>query len=247
MIVSHARKFIFLKPEKVAGTSVEILLSRHCGPGDIVTPISEEPLRTRHGGRSPQNHLVPLARMSAGALARMALRRERPLKFYNHMPADRARALLGEEIWRGYLKVSITRNPFDQAVSRYFWLKAQGKTADLEGMLFDAPEHLVSNRRIAPAEGPDAMDVMLRYERLEADLAALLPRLGIAAEEAARLREIDAKAGIRPARASAAELFARRPDAARLVGLLCRDELERFGYALDARAAHELAPVHATG
>lgn len=63
MIVSHAHKFIFLKTRKVAGTSMEIALSRYVGPDDIVTPISEEDeaLRTSLGYAGPQN-CMPNAR-----------------------------------------------------------------------------------------------------------------------------------------------------------------------------------------
>ena len=31
MIISHRHKFIYLKARKVAGTSVEVALARHCG------------------------------------------------------------------------------------------------------------------------------------------------------------------------------------------------------------------------
>ena len=40
MIISHRHKFIFLKAQKVAGTSVEVALAQHCGEDDIVTSIS---------------------------------------------------------------------------------------------------------------------------------------------------------------------------------------------------------------
>ena len=39
MIISHKHKFIFLKVQKTAGTSMEIALSEHCGAGDILTPL----------------------------------------------------------------------------------------------------------------------------------------------------------------------------------------------------------------
>ena len=39
MIVSHSRKFIFLKTRKTAGTSLEIALSKYCGPEDVLAPI----------------------------------------------------------------------------------------------------------------------------------------------------------------------------------------------------------------
>ncbi len=34
MLVSHSKKFIFLKTMKTAGTSVEIYLERYCVPSD---------------------------------------------------------------------------------------------------------------------------------------------------------------------------------------------------------------------
>ena len=42
MIVSHRHRFIFIKTRKTAGTSIEIALSAHCGPDDIMSPISKE-------------------------------------------------------------------------------------------------------------------------------------------------------------------------------------------------------------
>jgi hypothetical protein len=32
MIVSHRYRYIFIKTKKTTGTSIEIALSRHCGP-----------------------------------------------------------------------------------------------------------------------------------------------------------------------------------------------------------------------
>lgn len=41
MLLSHKYKFIFIKTKKVAGTSVEIALSKYLGEKDIITPNSE--------------------------------------------------------------------------------------------------------------------------------------------------------------------------------------------------------------
>ena len=59
MIISHDYKFIFLKNRKTAGTSIEIALSKFCGPNDVITPISPEDEATRKelGYRGPQNYL----------------------------------------------------------------------------------------------------------------------------------------------------------------------------------------------
>ena len=58
MIISHRHRFIFIKTRKTAGTSIEIALSRYCGPSDVITPItlSDEPYRGQFG-YSAQNYL----------------------------------------------------------------------------------------------------------------------------------------------------------------------------------------------
>ena len=47
VIISHRHRFIFIKTGKTAGTSVEIALSKFCGPEDVITPISPEDEATR--------------------------------------------------------------------------------------------------------------------------------------------------------------------------------------------------------
>ena len=39
MIISHSRKFIFVKTYKTAGSSLEIALSKYCAKGDVLTPL----------------------------------------------------------------------------------------------------------------------------------------------------------------------------------------------------------------
>ena len=53
MIVSHSRRFIFIKTRKVAGTSVELFLSQLCSQEDIITPLGlDEVLRPGMGARN---------------------------------------------------------------------------------------------------------------------------------------------------------------------------------------------------
>jgi hypothetical protein len=58
VILSHSRKFIFIKTRKVSGTSMEISLSQACSGDDILTPISyeDELIRSDLGGCLPQNY-----------------------------------------------------------------------------------------------------------------------------------------------------------------------------------------------
>jgi len=61
MVISHRYKFIFLKTNKTAGTSVEIALPKFCGSDDIITPIKleDEENQEKLGYRGPQNYLSP--------------------------------------------------------------------------------------------------------------------------------------------------------------------------------------------
>ena len=106
VIASHQHRFIFLKTRKTAGTSVEIALSKVCGPDDIITEISpeDEALRREAGGRPPQNFQSPPL----------------PRKAYNHMGAKAVRELVGEQTFDDYFTFAIERNPWDAVVSLYF-------------------------------------------------------------------------------------------------------------------------------
>ena len=114
MIVSHEHRFIFLKTRKTAGTSVEIALSRICGPDDIITPITEtdEQLRKAAGGRPPQHYTAPPLEIEGRA----------------HMPASAVRRIVGTDVWESYFKFAIERNPWDAVVSLYYWRNRDNPT-----------------------------------------------------------------------------------------------------------------------
>src|SRR3954464_4680968 len=103
MIVSHARKFIFLKTRKTAGTSLEIALSKYCGPDDVLTPIDfDEEARREHAGRGAQNYTKALVRHSPADLLRLMRDRERAVAFREHMMGVEARKRLGARVWDEY-------------------------------------------------------------------------------------------------------------------------------------------------
>ena len=109
MIISHRHKFIFLKPQKVAGTSVEVALAQHCGEDDIVTSISAfnpnwDEDRYTHPGKE-----------WAG--------------YDRHATLNQVRKRLGRELWDAYFKFAVTRNPWDLVVSQYHWAARRDKGA----------------------------------------------------------------------------------------------------------------------
>lgn len=105
MIVSHKHKFIFIKPKKVAGTSIEINLSKHCGENDIVTPITD------FRSEFDEDYYVHFPRNYE----------EKGL--FNHVTPDKIKKEVGEKVWNEYFKFTVVRNPYDQVVSRYLFIK----------------------------------------------------------------------------------------------------------------------------
>ncbi len=191
MIVCHGYRFIFIKPRKTASTSLEIALSTVCGAGDIVTPLAreEEALRRAEGGQGAVNYR-PRQWALRPRYWRVALRDGKaPRLFKGHTPARDARAHLPQATWRRYTKVAVTRNPWDMAVSHYYWrLRELDKRGDdrarptLKQHVHELYQHQPDRLTNWPlmADGEQLlMDRVLRYEDLTAEVARLREELGL--------------------------------------------------------------------
>jgi hypothetical protein len=184
MIVSHEHKFIFLKTKKTAGTAIEAALSELCGPDDVITPFREDSEGERKG-RGPQNYRIehPL-KPKRSLLRRILMRPERyyhtSVGFYEHVPAWRVRAYLGEEVWRSYFKFAFDRNPWDRQVSWYLY-KTKSKRArpSFERFMASRRRAYVDNYQIYTLDGSPAVDFVGRYESLDKDLNKALELAGV--------------------------------------------------------------------
>jgi Sulfotransferase family len=184
MIVSHKHKFIFIKTKKTAGTAIEAALSELCGPSDVITAFREESEQDRKG-LSPQNYRIehPL-KPKRSLLRKLLMRPERyyhqSVGFYEHMPAWRVRAYVGEEVWRSYFKFAFDRNPWERQVSWYLY-KTKGKRPrpSFERFMANRRRAYVDNYQLYTIDGALAVDFLGRYERLEEDLNAALERAGV--------------------------------------------------------------------
>src|SRR5699024_8754246 len=181
VIVSHRWKFIFLKTRKTAGTSVEIALSRHCGPDDIITPLTEvdEVLRAECGGRAPQHFKPPYGPHTPHDLD---VSPQVPDRAYNHMPAWMVRQIVGDKIWEDYYKFVIDRNPWDAGLSMYLWRLGEKHTSasTLDAFIAEGGlDTLRRNIRLYRLGSEIAVDRVCRYETLTKDLAEVWQRLGL--------------------------------------------------------------------
>ncbi|MDX1499781.1 MAG: hypothetical protein R3176_07790 [Woeseiaceae bacterium] len=231
MIVSHEKKFIFVKTRKTSGTSMEIALSQICGPDDIITPISfeDELVRLDMGGRLPQNY------GGRGEARYREMIRNRKLKlirarrrgrFYNHMPAVKIREHLGRETWDEYFKFTIERHPYEKVVSHVYFHARRRKRWDFDtevkrvlerGYYINFPVYCEGNRPI--------VDFIVNFERRAEDLATLSEKLGF--DVAARHPET--KHRFRADRQPARELLS--DEVKERIYASCRVEFEALGFA----------------
>ena len=175
MIVCHQYRFIFLKTNKTAGTSVEIALSRFCGPGDIITPISPADEKTRQelGYRGPQNYLATWYEYNPRDILRYLRKGRKKRRFYNHIPAKMIKARIGNETWKNYFKFCIERNPWDKAVSLYHWKykKTTKPPPFTEYIQSDIPYRLKQHGiDVYSIDGKIVADKICKYENLEEEL-----------------------------------------------------------------------------
>lgn len=187
MIVLHSAKLIFVRTRKTAGTSVEIALSRHAGPGDIVTSLSprDEALRSVHGGKPPQNHLVP--GRTPGDIPVPPGPGEH-VRWYNHMPADLIRDQLGP-LWDSYLTVCLERSPYEKTVSLYYH-RYRTEPRPPIGQFIDSGEFRDAvNWPLYTSPGGEVLvDVIVRHEDLQPQLDAVCERVGLPGLELPRAK-----------------------------------------------------------
>lgn len=228
MIISHDYKFIFIKTNKTAGTSVEIALSRFCGADDIISPIKprDEKSRKELGYRGCQHYLSPPGDYKLKDITRLLLRGKRKKRFYSHISASEVRGHIGDQCWDSYFKFCVERNPWDRVISLYYWKhKTEPRPTILEFIESDALLRLKQRGYdLYTIGGQLAVDRVCRFEHLADELEAIRTQLGMPE----KLVLPRAKAGFRKDRRNYREILGEVEQAR--IATLFRDEIELFGY-----------------
>lgn len=237
LILLHQTKLLFLKPKKVAGTSFEIALSKFADDLSVITPITEddEMIRKNLGFCGPQNfHLSPLEVLKTGKLGiwKELLQSRKPMKYWNHISAKLAREGLGEAQWTQACKVSIVRNPFDMAVSRYFWSKrpTEYSSKDFESFCVALGNGFKENTDQYFIGDTEIIDFYIKYETIHDDILRLEEKFSELKGMGDIFSSINAKGQYRPRNASTGDIFSKAPLAKQIISDVCRFEIEKFGY-----------------
>ena len=219
MLVSHRYRFIYTKTMKTGGTSVESYFERFCMPD----------------GEWTQSHGREEYVSDAGIIGFRGRVRPKSCVYWNHMPAALIRSRIGSDVWDEYFKFCVIRNPYDKAVSTFFfnqfrdegavqWRGLSREKAAFERWVQDNVHWLGEQARYM-IDGTFCLDAVIRYENLLADLEVTCLRLGLPWNPG----DLPTfKTGVRPKEARADLMYTAK--AKGIIQNALGSELELFGY-----------------
>jgi hypothetical protein len=230
MIISHSRKFIFIKSRKTAGTSLEAALSQYCSGTDVVTPLND----FRHN------------RNEKGEFIHRAMNADEYREIGQHVDAMTIKSRLAGDQWGGYFKFSIARNPWDRIVSDFTWLARNDPALQPRRRFyhrlgipfneFQETRRLFSefvrsgvwttNDRFYIIDDDLCVDRVIRYEHLSDDFGAVCHMIGVPPVELPHL-----KAGIRSGKRHYSAYY--DDDTAEIVAEKHNNDLRLLGYSFE--------------
>ncbi len=165
MILSHRHCFIFIRATKIAGSSVEVALNGVCGSQDVMTRVAP------YCGRLDHDKHGHVTQNASG--------------FHEHMTPGDIRRAVGR-CWDAYYKFTVVRNPWDVAVSSFFWTECDARNRSLDEEQRQRFKDYVLSGRYLTNEGyyidkggAQFSDFHMMYESLDADFAKLCEILGV--------------------------------------------------------------------
>ena len=111
VLISHIYKFIYIKTEKTASSSVESFFGQFCiDPNNINNYKFTDKINQQ---------------ISDFGIIGRRLNGPKTDLFVSHMNANKIKNKLGNNIFNNYFKFCVVRNPWDLMVSSYYWRKIQ--------------------------------------------------------------------------------------------------------------------------
>ena len=224
MIISHSRKFVFVKTKKTAGTSIECALAPYLEPGDLASPLVEHEPQYR---RFSKEFVRILREKDSGIRARNP-----------HLPASVISKHFSQET-EGYYSFCVERNPWDKAISAFFfWISKHpvdpSRPNEESFLEFAQSERLsfFSDFDAYMHSGSPQVDRILSFETLAEEFSEVAALIGLPEMTIGGVR---AKGEIRPKNTHSLEQFYGTDLdnlAAKRVRSVFAREIEYFGYSL---------------
>lgn len=216
MIISPARRFIFVHIPKTGGTALALALEAKAKPDDIL--IGDTPKAVKRRGRVKQLK-------AAGRL-------------WKHSTLADIDGVVTPAQLDGFFTFTLVRNPWDRALSYYHWLRAQSFAHPAVGLakalgFSDFLNHPQTRTAFAlwpyaaymrDATGVERAALYARLECLDHDLAPFEAHVGFRLTPLPKANASDRPADWRPAYSDAD---------ADLIGRICAEDISRFGYCFD--------------
>ena len=231
MIISPEINIVFVKNHKVAGTSIEVLLSQFCGEKSIITPISDEDeeVRKKEGGVGPINYKIPERRYTLKDWLRRIIKYKEPAPFKNHNKYSKVKKYY-PDYYKSFFSFCVERNPWDKAVSMYFWelyyKELSREDLGLKKFLMSERAEIISDWE-RYADGDTVMvDSVLKFEELEKGMKEVAEETGVREFRKENLPRC--KASYRKSEKPYWKIM--DPECKERVEEICKKEVNEFGY-----------------
>lgn len=226
-IISYSKNFIFVKTNKTAGTSLEIVLSKYCNDKDVISQIgNDEKIRSELGYRTAQNHKGKLSKkinlgffidpflwlISKTPLKRFLHLRYSPSIFSpfitennlveEHFSMSKIQKLVGEKFYENSKKITVVRNPYTQILSYYHWQffrnKISPKTTIYEFVKKES-EFFFNNEisLLKNINGKVNFDLIIKFEEIHEGINKLSKIIDIKDDVYDIFKNIKAKSGLK--------------------------------------------------
>lgn len=160
VLISHLYKFIYIKNNKVAGTSVEAYFEKYC-----MNPSTKHIVQHKLDSKISEYGIV--GNRENGKCT----------KYYNHISAKKIKEYVGDNIFNSYCKFCVIRNPYDKMVSLYNMkvnrdcYKGSFKEFVKKSNCINHNKYFINNK--------SCIDFYIRFEFLHEDLKKICKKLNI--------------------------------------------------------------------
>ena len=177
MIISHSKKFIFVKPRKCASETIERILSMNLDEKDITFDDEKINLGSKIFLLENLKYNIKNFIGSIVYLKKKHFKKIYDYKYeHEHLSIKEIKQLVDKNIFNNYLKISILRNPITTFLSacneRY-----STDNISLSDKVYKYAKRFFEINQVYLIEGVNEIDFLIRYENIYNDFQALLKLL----------------------------------------------------------------------